>query len=117
LSYVENQDEVAAIAYITDITKRVKAEEMALKLAAIVESSDDGIMGKTLEGVITSWNRGAEKIYGYSADEVIGQSISFLFPPDQLAEATEIVERLKNGQRIYHYDTMRYRNSSPCPRM
>jgi PAS domain S-box-containing protein len=78
-------------------------------LAAIVDSSDDAIIGKTLDGTIVSWNPGAERIYGYRADEIIGRSISVLVPPDHPDELPPIFERLRNGERIDHYETTRIR--------
>jgi PAS domain S-box-containing protein len=78
-------------------------------LAAIVESSDDAIIGKTLEGTITSWNRGAEILYGYSAEEAIGQPISLIIPPERPSELPAIMERLRRGERIDHYETIRVR--------
>ena len=80
-------------------------------LAAIVDSTDDAVIGKTLEGVIISWNRGAERIYGYTADEVIGQPISILIPPDRPNELPSILSRLARGERIDHYLTKRARKS------
>ena len=76
-------------------------------LAAIVESSDDAIVSKTLEGVITSWNRGAQRVFGYTPAEAIGQSITILIPPDRLHEEDMILERLRRGEPIDHYETVR----------
>ncbi|MCD6056696.1 MAG: Chemotaxis protein methyltransferase CheR, partial [Thermomicrobiales bacterium] len=76
-------------------------------LAAIVESSDDAIIGKTLEGTITSWNRGAERLYGYSAEEAVGQQISLIIPPERPNELPAIMEQLRRGERIDHYETIR----------
>jgi len=76
-------------------------------LAAIVESSDDGIIGASLDGMITSWNSGAEAIYGYRADEVKGRPISILMPPDRYDEMPQIFERIMRGERITHYETVR----------
>jgi PAS domain S-box-containing protein len=76
-------------------------------LAAIVESSDDAIIGKTLEGTITSWNRGAERLYGYSVDEAVDQPISLIIPPERPSELPAIMERLRRGERIDHYETIR----------
>jgi two-component system, NtrC family, sensor kinase len=76
-------------------------------LAAIVESSDDAIISKTLAGVITSWNRGAERIFGYSAEEVVGQHISLLMPPERIEDLTRILERVRRGERVDHYETKR----------
>ncbi|TMC74652.1 MAG: PAS domain S-box protein [Chloroflexi bacterium] len=78
-------------------------------LAEIVDSSDDAIIGKNLDGVIVSWNKGAERMYGYSADEVVGRPISILIPPDRLDELPQIMERLRRGERVDHYRTFRVR--------
>src|SRR5437867_2540627 len=78
-----------------------------LFLAAIVESADDAIIGKTLESIVTSWNRGAERIFGYTAEEMIGQSITRLIPPGHDNEEPEIIARLRKGDRIEHYETQR----------
>ena len=83
------------------------AQESASELAAIVESSHDAIIGKTLEGTITSWNKGAEKLYGYTAEEMVHQSINVLFPPDHHDEADLILESLKRGESIEHFETDR----------
>lgn len=85
------------------------AEERSAKLAAIVESSDDAIIGKTLDGVITSWNRGAERMFGYTDHEIIGESILKLIPEDRQHDEPMIVSRLKKGERIDHYETVRQR--------
>ncbi len=77
------------------------------RLAAIVESSDDAIVSKTLEGIITSWNNGAERIFGYTAKEMIGRSITVLLPTERLAEEDSILNRLRNGERIDHFETVR----------
>jgi len=78
-------------------------------LASIVESSDDAIISKTLDGVITTWNKAAERIYGYRAEEIIGQSISLLIPPDRPNEMVEILGRLRIGERVGPYETTRRR--------
>ncbi len=88
---------------------RAGAEATRARLIAIVESSDDAIVAKTLDGVITDWNRGAEVVFGYTADEMIGQTISILLPPGQEDEMTVILERLKAGERIEHFETRRLR--------
>jgi PAS domain S-box-containing protein len=92
---------------LRDITERKHGEEIQAHLAAIVESSDDGIISKSLDGTILSWNRGAERIFGYTAEEVIGKSIYLLIPPERREEEPRIVERLKRGDRIDHYETVR----------
>jgi PAS domain S-box-containing protein len=94
---------------IRDVTERKHAEEIVSHLAAIVESSDDAIIGKTLDGVITTWNQGAERLYGYSAEEVKGKPISILVPPERPDELTEILERIKRGEKVQHYETRRIR--------
>jgi PAS domain S-box-containing protein len=78
-------------------------------LAAIVESSDDAIISKDLNGIITSWNRGAEQIFGYLAEEVIGKPVTILIPPDRHDEEPTILERLRRGERVDHYETIRRR--------
>ncbi|HEU0252793.1 MAG TPA: ATP-binding protein, partial [Pyrinomonadaceae bacterium] len=78
-------------------------------LAALIESADDAIISKTLEGIITSWNQGAERIFGYTADEVIGKPVTILIPEDHQDEEPEILARLRAGQRIEHYETVRVR--------
>ena len=90
-----------------DITERKQAEEERSRLAAIVESSDDAILGKTLDGTITSWNRAAERLYGYSAEEAVGQPISMLFPPDRPDEMLEILRKVRRGEDIEDLETVR----------
>lgn len=80
---------------------------MQARLAAVVESSDDAIISKTLDGVIESWNQGAERIFGYTADEIIGKSVLTLIPPDRQDEEPVILERIRNGHRVDHYETIR----------
>jgi PAS domain S-box-containing protein len=93
----------------TIFTARQREEELRARLAAIVESSDDAIISKTLDGIIRTWNEGARRIFGYTADEAIGQPITILIPPDRLGEETDILSRLKRGERIDHYETIRLR--------
>jgi PAS domain S-box-containing protein len=101
---------VHAVAGVSrDITDRKRAEEASSRLAAIVEGSDDAIIGKTLDGVISSWNQGAERLYGYSAEEAIGKPISILLPPNRPDDLTQILERLKRGGRVERYETERVR--------
>ncbi len=94
---------------VRDITLRKDAEEERSRLAAIVDSSNDSIIAKTLEGIIISWNRAAERLYGYKAAEVISQSISILVPPDRPLEIQEILNRLKQGEKIEELETVRVR--------
>jgi PAS domain S-box-containing protein len=102
-------DVIGAIVMVHDITTRKRNEEVIQRLAAIVESSDDAIIGKTLEGVITSWNLGAEKLYGYAAAEMVGRSIDILLPPDRRDELAKIINHLRRGERIEHFETVRIR--------
>ncbi len=95
------------LAVVDDITTRKKAEKAQLYLAAIVESSEDGIISKRLDGTITSWNAGAERIYGWSADEAIGQSISILFPPDYEAEYHHLFSKIRQGEPLSRFETRR----------
>ena len=83
--------------------------DAALRLAAIVESSDDGIISKDLTGTITSWNRGAEQLFGYPAGEAVGQSVTILIPPDRMREEDLVIERIRNGERVPPFDTVRLR--------
>ncbi len=85
------------------------AEEMRGRLAAIVASSDDAIISKTLDGIISTWNEGATRIFGYSPEEVIGKPITILIPPDRLDEEPEILARLRAGERVDHFETIRVR--------
>jgi PAS domain S-box-containing protein len=88
---------------------RYKASEAIKRLAAIVESTDDAIVTTDLNGIVTSWNDGAERIYGYTADEMIGRSITMLIPSDRCNEEVEILARIRGGERIHHYETVRQR--------
>ena len=97
-----------------DITKRMEIEaalresEQRLRwLASIVESSDDAIVSKNLDGIITSWNSGAERVFGYSASEAIGQPITLVIPEDRQSEEREILTRIRRGERIDHFETVR----------
>ena len=100
---------VGAYHVSRDITERVEYETSAAQLAAIVESSDYAIIGTSLNGLIESWNCGAERIYGYTAGEVLGRSLLMLLPPDRMDEETDILARIKVGQRAQHFDTVRVR--------
>ena len=98
---------VGAVNMDLDITYQKKAEKDSAWLAAIIQSSEDAIISKTLQGVVTSWNPGAEKLFGYTASEMIGQPINKLFPPDRLDEEPEILRRIQLGQRVSHFETKR----------
>jgi len=97
------------VAIRTDITERKRTEEMREHLAAVVESSDDAIIAKTLDGTITAWNFGAEKIFGYSAAEAVGKSIGMLIPPERANEEHDILARIVGGESVEHFETVRVR--------
>ncbi|MEZ0170752.1 PAS domain S-box protein [Microvirga sp. TS319] len=97
------------VEFAVDISTRKQAEEAEWRLAAIIESSDDAIISKNLDGIITSWNRGAERLFGYRAEEVIGQPITILIPEDRQDEEPGILERIRRGERVDHYETVRRR--------
>lgn len=109
ISPIRNTDGtvVGASKVARDITQRRKADAESALLSAIVDSSDDAIISKSFEGVITSWNHGAQRIFGYDADEIIGESILTLIPEDRHHEETDIIERLKRGERVDHFETVR----------
>ena len=100
-------DLVGVVLVFRDVTERRRSEEARRRLAAIVESSEDAIIGKTLDGLITDWNQGAERLYGYTAAEMVGQSIARLIPPDLPDDLPAILTRLRQGERIAHYETQR----------
>src|SRR5205823_3729368 len=89
--------------------KRKAAEEALLYMAAIVESSNDAILSKNPDGIITSWNPAAERMYGYSAQEIVGKPVTLLFPANRQDEFTQIMARILRGERIDHYETLRVR--------
>jgi PAS domain S-box-containing protein len=92
-----------------DLIERTQAEEVRGRLAAIVESSSDAIVSKDLNGIVRSWNAGAEQLFGYTAQEAIGQPISMLIPPNHADEEPSILERIRRGERVEHYETIRRR--------
>ena len=97
------------LGIVEDITQRKEMDAVRSRLSAVIESSDDAIITKTLEGIITSWNPGAQHIFGYSANEVLGKPITLLIPDDHLDEEPAILARLRRGERIDHYLTIRRR--------
>ena len=90
---------LGVVLVFRDVTERRHAEAIQARLAAIVESADDAIISKNLEGIITSWNRGAERLYGYTAAEMVGQPIARLIPPDLADDLPQILARLRRGER------------------
>jgi PAS domain S-box-containing protein len=107
--YASDGSVLGMIGVVQDITERRRLDAARAHLAAVVESSDDAIISKTLDSNIVTWNTGAERMFGYRADEVIGRPISILIPDEHLAEEPTIIERLKRGERIEHYETVRKR--------
>jgi PAS domain S-box-containing protein len=106
-SPLETGGETLVSGFIRDITERKRAEDLASHLAAIVETSDDAIIGKSLDGTIVSWNSGSERLYGYTAEEVIGRPVALLVPPDRADELGWIMKGLRRGKHIEHYETTR----------
>ena len=106
---LDYEGSAAQLAITRDVTRRRKAERAAVLLSAIVDSSDDAIISKDLDGVITSWNQGAERLFGYSAEEAVGRSVTLLIPPDRLDEEPNILARLRRGERVDHFETVRRR--------
>jgi|GEM_PF-1647815 len=106
-SHAPDSGEIRYLTALTELSERKRADALQRQWAAIVESSDDAIFSKTLEGIITSWNAGAERLFGYTAGEAIGRSIAFIIPPERQAEEREILRKIGQGQRIDHYETER----------
>ena len=100
---------VGASKIARDISDRLEAEAAGARLGAIVESSEDAIVSKGLDGTILSWNKGAERLFGYLTEEIVGKSISILLPEDRREEEERILERLRRGERVEHYETVRVR--------
>lgn len=107
LTFDSNQKPLRLIGTMLDITEYQINRDSLSRLAAIVQSSDDAIIGKTLEGIITSWNDSAVNIFGYTSEEMIGCPITKLIPPDRFEEEPEIIFRIKKGQRVEHFETQR----------
>ncbi|MCP9753427.1 PAS domain S-box protein [Ferruginibacter sp. HRS2-29] len=103
----ENQQPVRMLGTLADITQQKNAEEQSARLASIVRHSDDAIISKLLDGTVTSWNGAAERIFGYKAEDIIGKSITVLVPPHKLDEEALIVEQLRQGNLIHHFETQR----------
>jgi len=95
------------IGTVLDITDAMEANKKSATLAAIIATSDDAIISKTLDSVVTSWNEAAERMFGYTASEIIGQSIVILIPPDRQDEEPLILDRVKSGERVEHFETKR----------
>ena len=111
------EEQPRLFCFMRDITERNCAQEKVRRLAAIVQSSEDAIIGENLDGIITSWNKGAENIYGYSESELVGKSISFLYPPGNEQELSMILEKIKSGENIKHYETVRIKKDGQTIQM
>ena len=98
---------LGAVLVFRDITERRRGEQARMRLAGIVDSSEDAIISKSLEGIITSWNNSAERMFGYTPEEAIGKSIVMIIPPELREEETMILGRLRRGERIEHFETVR----------
>jgi len=96
-----------AVLVFRDVSEEREARVAKERLATIVESSDDAIISKTLDGTILTWNGGAQRIFGYAAEEAVGQRITMLIPPERMDEETFVLERMKRGERVEHFETMR----------
>jgi PAS domain S-box-containing protein len=109
LQFDEAGNLTGAVTTMIAVEDRYHEELSARRYVAIVESSDDAILSKNLDGVITSWNRGAQKLFGYTADEVVGKSVTILIPAERQDEEPSILNRIRRGERIDHYETVRQR--------
>ena len=99
------------ISVVEDIGARREGEKARFNLAAIVESSDDAIVSKNLNGIIETWNAGAQHIFGFTPEEAIGKTITIVIPPELRDEEKQIIKRLRNGERIEHFETVRVTKS------
>jgi diguanylate cyclase (GGDEF)-like protein/PAS domain S-box-containing protein len=109
----ESGQVLGVFAAARDVTARNRAEASALRLAAIVESSDDAIIAKTLAGTVLSWNPGAERLYGYRAEEIVGRPITILVPPDRREELRDLMRRVAGGEHVAHVETTRVPRQGP----
>jgi PAS domain S-box-containing protein len=100
---------IGAVNMLIDVSEHQRAERIERRLSAIVESSDDAIVSKDLNGVIVTWNKGAERLFGYLAEEVVGKPITILIPANRQAEERGILERIRRGERVDHFETARQR--------
>jgi two-component system, chemotaxis family, CheB/CheR fusion protein len=100
---------IGGVNMLVDITDRKRAEEIQQRFAAIIESSDDAILSKNLDGIIASWNPGAERLFGYKAEEIVGKSVTLLIPAERHNEEPEIIARVRRGEKVDHYETVRLR--------
>lgn len=108
----ETDDDKSVISIIRDISYRIKKEEEISKFASIIENSQDVIIGKTLDGIITSWNKAAEEIYGYSEDEAIGKNISIIIPEGKISDFYKIMDEIKIGNKVKNFETVRKKKNN-----
>jgi PAS domain S-box-containing protein len=109
VSVIDTGDVLLVITSAREMTKRQRAQETSQQMAAILDASNDAIIGATLQGVVTSWNSAAEKMYGYSSEEIIGKFIHIVSPSDRSGEIRSILAKVKAGQPVEHFETMRVR--------
>jgi PAS domain S-box-containing protein len=109
ISQIENEGKRVFTVIIRDITERKLSDEVRERLAAVVESSEDAIITKNLDGTITAWNRGAEKVFGYSSAEAIGNPMRMLFPEEHTNDESDILAQIGRGQSVEHFETVRIR--------
>jgi PAS domain S-box-containing protein len=109
ISQVEVAGQKMFTVILRDVTERKQSEQSRERLAAVVDSSDDAIISKTLDGTIAAWNRGAQKVFGYSAGEIVGKSMLVLLPPERFNEEADILARIRSGERFEHFETVRVR--------
>ncbi|MDB5226723.1 MAG: domain S-box protein [Bacteroidota bacterium] len=110
---IRKENEVIGVGcFSRDITERKNAQQQQALLSSIINSSDDAIISKTLDGIITSWNKGAQILFGYTEKETMGQHISLIIPADRVNEEGEIIQKIKNGGHVSHYETVRKRKDN-----
>src|SRR6185437_13900132 len=107
----DNGTIIGASKIAREISERLRADESRFRLAALVDSAEDAIISKDLNGIITSWNKGAARLFGYEAGEIIGQSILRIIPEELRHEEDEILRKLRDGEKIEHYETKRLSKS------
>src|SRR5665647_639563 len=109
LSFIDTEDGLLVIAAVRDVTERNKADQDLQQMAAIIRNSDAAIIGRTLDGIVTSWNPAAERMLGYSSEEIVGKSVEFLVPEDRTGEMNTILARVRAGQLVERFETIRVR--------
>ncbi|WP_020471021.1 PAS domain-containing hybrid sensor histidine kinase/response regulator [Zavarzinella formosa] len=103
----DSGDLAGAVLVFRDVSEQKQAEKDRARLAAIVESSEDAILSKSLNGIVLSWNTGAERLFGYRSDEAVGRHITLIIPPERLDEEADIIRRICRGERVEHFETVR----------